>query len=364
MRQRLKLERLARILAASRVSQNHWAIRLGLSRGHWSDIVNGRHPFPSAKTRQRMLEVFGVRAEELFEPESEARTDELDFRIAIAPRYEITTELGQGGMGTVFLANDRALGRLVALKVVSAEAAAGVGSDQLLQEITLVSRLTHPHILPLFDAGERAGSPYYVMPYIRGGSLGALLRARGHLPLDETLALVDGIASGLGHAHEHRVLHCDVKPENILVQDGHPYVMDFGIARKLHSEANEWVAVRKELDFSAGTPAYVSPEQASGDVELDARSDVYSLACVVYEMLAGRAPFSGATTQEIVSRRFSEVPPPLRRFAPDVPERVDEVISRAMSLNPANSPVGRRGRGAGSIPLAVIQGRPAPHTCP
>jgi predicted permease len=360
MRQRLNLERLARILAASRVSQNHWAIRLGLSRGHWSDIVNGRHSFPSAKTRQRMLEVFGVRAEELFEPVSEARTDELDFRIALAPRYELTTELGQGGMGTVFLANDRALGRLVALKVVSAEAASGVGSDQLLQEITLVSRLTHPNILPLFDAGERAGSPYYVMPYIRGGSLGALLHSRGRLPLDETLALVDGIAAGLGHAHEHRVLHCDVKPENILVQDGHPWVMDFGIARKLHSEANEWVAVRKELDFSAGTPAYVSPEQASGDAELDARSDVYSLACVVYEMLAGRAPFSGSTTQEIVSRRFSELPPPLRRFAPDVPVAVENVLRRAMSLDPVERPesaaalasaLRQAAAGAGSAPI-------------
>lgn len=358
MRHRLKLDRLARILAASRVSQNHWAIRLGLSRGHWSDIVNGRHPFPSAKTRQRMVEVFGVPESELFEPVSEGRTDELDFRIAIAPRYELTTEVGQGGMGTVFLANDRSLGRVVALKVVSAEAASGVGGDQLLQEISLVARLQHPNILPLFDAGERAGSPYYVMPWIRGGSLGALLRARGRLTLDETVSLVEGIAAGLDHAHEHRVVHCDVKPENILVQNGHPYVMDFGIARKLHSEANEWISVRKELDLSAGTPAYVSPEQASGDAELDARSDVYSLGCVVYEMLAGRAPFSGSTTQEIVSRRFSELPPPLRRYAPDVPEAVAEWIARAMSLEPSERPASA-GQFAHALRQAAVAAVPA-----
>lgn len=338
MRYRLKLDRLTALLAASRVSQNHWAIRLGLSRGHWSDIVNGRHPYPSARTRQRMLEVFGVPSEELFEPDTGPRDDEIEFRVAIATRYELATELGQGGMGTVYLANDRQLGRLVALKVVAAEAAAGVGDDKLLEEIALVSRLQHPNILPLFDAGARAGSPYYVMPYVRSGSLGAMLRARGRLSLDETLALVDGISAGLEHAHEHDVLHCDIKPENILVQDGHAWLMDFGIARKLHREAEEWTAVRRGLDFSAGTPAYVSPEQASGDRPLDRRSDIYSLACVVWEMLAGRPPFTGTNTEEIVSRRFSEAPPPLVRFAPEVPATVIAVIERAMSLDPDARP--------------------------
>ena len=338
MRQRLNLDRLARLLAASRVSQNHWAIRLGLSRGHWSDIVHGRHPYPSPKTRERMVEVFGVAHDELFEPAQGAHADDVEFRVAIATRYELTSELGQGGMGTVFLANDRILGRLVALKMVAAEAAAGVGADQLLQEIALVSRLQHPNILPLFDAGERAGSPYYVMPYIRGGSLGALMRARTRLHLAEVISLADGIAAGLEHAHEHRVLHCDIKPENILVQAGHPFVMDFGIARKLHSEALEWTTLRKELDFSAGTPAYVSPEQAAGEREIDQRSDIYSFACVVYEMLAGRAPFGGSNTQDIVSLRFREPPPPLQRFAPDVPAAVAAAIERAMSIDPGRRP--------------------------
>ena len=337
MRLRLRLDRLEQLLAASRVSQNHWAMRLGLSRGHWSDILNGRHPCPSARTRQRMLEVFGLSESDLFEPDS-ARDGDLDFRIAVAARFELTSELGQGGMGTVYLANDLTLARVVALKMVASEAVAGVGASQLLQEIALVSRLQHPHILPLFDAGERTGSPFYVMPWIRGGSLGALLRVRGRLRLSEATTLLRRIAAGLHHAHEHRILHCDVKPENILIQDGHPWVMDFGIARKLHSEASEWMSLRKGLDFSAGTPAYVSPEQASGDPDLDARSDVYSLACVAYETIAGRTPFGGETTQQIVSRRFEEAPPPLRRYAPDVPSAVASVIERAMSLEPANRP--------------------------
>ncbi|MGQ0647007.1 MAG: ADOP family duplicated permease [Gemmatimonadaceae bacterium] len=338
MRQRLRLDQLAQILAASRVSQNHWAIRLGLSRGHWSDLVNGRHPYPSRRTRERMLEVFRVASDDLFEPEPSDDQEEIAFRVAIATRYELTAELGQGGMGTVFLANDRALGRLVALKMVAAEAAAGIGADQLLQEIAMVSRLQHPNILPLHDAGERAGTPYYVMPYIRDGSLAALLRERARLPLLEALALVRGIAAGLAHAHEHRILHCDIKPENILIQNGHPFVMDFGIARKLHSETAEWSPVRKELDFSAGTPAYVSPEQAAGQPDIDQRSDVYSFACVVYEMLAGRPPFRGSSTQEIVLRRFAGPPPPLRAAASDVPAEVAAVIARAMALNPSQRP--------------------------
>ncbi|HEX6053883.1 MAG TPA: protein kinase, partial [Gemmatimonadaceae bacterium] len=336
MRLRLRIDRLAAILGASRLSQNHWALRLGLSRGHWSDIVNGRHPYPSVKTRQRMLEVFGVPEHELFVAE-ETRGDDHEFRLALAPRYEIVRELGQGAMGSVFLATDRSLGRMVALKVVSPEAAAGVGSRALLTEIAFVARLQHPNILPLFDAGEAADSPYYVMPYVRDGSLRALLDRRGRLGAPDALDLVTGIARGLTHAHEQQVLHCDVKPENVLVQDGHPFVMDFGIARKLRSETHEWRAVRRDLDFSAGTPAYVSPEQVSG-ATVDERSDVYSLACVVYEMLSGRPPFGGTTTQEIVARRFHEAPPALVRIAPDVSPRIASVLDHAMSLDPVLRP--------------------------
>jgi predicted permease len=335
VRYRLNLPRLSQILAASNLSQNHWALRLGLSRGHWSDLVNGRHPYPSEKTRTRMTEVFGVA--DLFIAEPGAGAAGVDLRMAISGRYELTTELGHGGMGTVYLAHDLVLGRLVALKVVAAEAAAGVGADQLLKEIAHVSRLHHPHILPLFDAGSGAGSPFYVMPFVRAGSLGRRLRAEGRLPLSEAMSVVRGIAAGLGHAHEQRVLHCDIKPENILLDGTHAYVMDFGIARKLHTEADEWGAIRKELDFSAGTPAYVSPEQAAGD-HIDERSDVYSLGCVVYEMLSGRPPFSGDNTEQIVSLRFREPPPPLRESAPETPIAVDRAIESAMARDPGRRP--------------------------
>lgn len=338
MRYRLRLDRLEQLLARSRVSQNHWAMRLGLSRGHWSDLRSGRHPFPSSKTRQRIVEVFAVAESDLFEPVAGARDDDFDFRLAIAARFELTSELGQGGMGTVYLANDLVLGRVVALKMVAAEAVAGIGASQLVQEIAHVSRLQHPNILPLFDAGERAGSPFYVMPWVRSGSLGALLRSRVRLPLTEALGILDGIAAGLGHAHEQRVLHCDIKPENILVQGAHAWMMDFGIARKLHSGALEWTSLRKELDFSAGTPAYVSPEQASGEPNLDQRSDVYSLACVAYEIIAGRRPFGGETTQQIVTRRFHEPAPPIQRYAPDVPSAMADSIARALSVDPARRP--------------------------
>ncbi len=341
MRVRLRRERLLSLLAASNLSQNHWAIRLGLSRGHWSDIVNGRHPYPSARTRERMLEAFGVPLADLFEVEDGASGgDELDFRRAIATRYSLIRELGRGGMGTVFLALDQRHGRQVALKVVSPEAAGGIGTEELLKEIALVARLQHPNILPLFDSGEAAGHPWYVMPFIRGGSLRERMGRDGRLTPIEALPLVEGIAAALEYAHGERILHCDVKPENILLDGRHPFVMDFGIARKLHSEADEWLGLRKGLDFSAGTPAYVSPEQASGEAVLDPRSDVYSLACVVYELLAGRPPFEGTTTREIVTRRFRAPPPDLRAWAVGVPGGVVEVLERAMSLDRDRRPAG------------------------
>ncbi len=338
MRVRLSQPRLLAFLAQSPLSQNHWALKLGLSRGHWSEIVNGKHPYPSPKTRERMLEVLGLPFEELFEIETGIPSwADTDFRRAIADRYLIDTELGQGGMGAVYLARDTRHGRVVAVKVISPEAVSGIGITQFLREIATVAQLQHPHILPLFDSGEAAGHPFYVMPYIRGGSLRARLLEAVRLPADEAVALTTGIASALQYAHEQRILHCDVKPENILLDGTHPYVMDFGVARKLHTEVLPWT-LRRELDLSAGTPAYVSPEQASGEKELDTRSDVYSLACVVYEMLSGRPPFEGPTTQAIVSRRFIAPPPPLREFAPEVSPLLDRAVERAMALEPQRRP--------------------------
>jgi len=334
MRVRLNQQRLVDFLAQSRLSQNHWALKLGISRGHWSEIVNGKHPYPSPKTRERMLEVLGLRFDELFEVETGMPAwADVDFRRAIADRYLIDTELGQGGMGAVYLARDVRHGRVVALKVISPEAVSGIGITQFLREIATVAHLQHPHILPLYDSGEAAGHPFYVMPYIRGGSLRARLQSDVRLPVHEAIALTTGIAAALQRAHEARILHCDIKPENILLDGDHAYVMDFGVARKLHTEFLPW-AQRRELDLSAGTPAYVSPEQASGEKDLDTRTDVYSLACVLYEMLSGRAPFEGTTTQAVVARRFIAPPPPLRQFAPEVPPQLERALERAMEFEP------------------------------
>ena len=331
MRVRLKLDGLHELIARSNLSQNHWAMKLGLSRGHWSDIVNGKHPYPSAKTRERMVEVFGVEVQDLFEAETGSWSDQ-SFQSAISDRYLIDRELGHGGRGTVYVARDVKLGRLVALKVVSPEAVSGIGIKQFLKEIRYAARLEHPHILPLHDAGEAGGYPYYVMPYVRGGSLRDLLNRKQRLSVEEATRIVGGVAAALTYAHENRVLHCDVKPANVLLSDDHAFVADFGISRAIHSEAFEW-GKPASIDTSAGTPAYVSPEQASGERDLDSRSDVYSLACMTFEMLSGRAPFSGSSTMAVVAQRFAAEVPDLKQYAPEVPVRVADAVRRGMSLD-------------------------------
>jgi putative ABC transport system permease protein len=333
MRVRLNVVRLQDFLANSPLSQNHWAARLGFSRGHWSDLVNGRHPYPSPKTRLRIVEVLGVRTEDFFSIESGPTTwHDTDFRSALKERYLIDRELGQGAMGAVYLALDVARGRTVAVKVLAPEAVCGIGQAAFLREISTLSRLQHPNILPLFDSGVVAEHPFFVMPWVRGGSLRDRLVRDTRLALPDVIAVTRGIAAGLHHAHGEFVLHCDVKPENILLHDDHAWLVDFGISRILHAEASEWRA-RKGIDVSAGTPAYVSPEQALGDEDIDGRADVYSLGCVVYEMLAGRPPFEGTTTETVVARRFVAPAPPVTDYAPELPAAVNDVLMRAMQLD-------------------------------
>ena len=336
MRVRLKQERLLEMLAQSSLSQNHWAIKLGISRGHWSEIVNGKHPYPSPKTRERLLEVFKVEFDELFAIESgPAGVSDATFQAAIADRYLIEKELGHGAMGTVYLARDLKHGRLVAVKVVAPEAVSGIGIDKFLQEIRHTASLEHHHILGLYDSGQAAGFPFYVMPYIRGGSLRERLQRDRSLSIAETLKIARGVAAALTYAHRRQMLHCDVKPENILLSDDHAYVADFGIARAIRTEVFEW-GERREIDASAGTPAYVSPEQATGERNLDGRSDVYSLGCMVFEMLSGAQPFTGTSTMDVVSKRFRKTVPDLRHDAPHISRALAGAVARAMQLDPSD----------------------------
>jgi predicted permease len=330
MRVRLKQQELRDLIARSNISQNHWAMKLGLSRGHWSDIVNGKHPFPSAKTRGLMLEVFKVSFDELFEHDAGGWSNQ-DFKAAIADRYLIDRELGHGGMGTVYLARDARLGRPVAIKVVSPEAVSGIGIKQFVKEIRNTAKLQHHNVLPLHDAGEAAGYPYYVMPYMGDGSLRDLLNRKARLSIDETLQIARGVAAALTYAHGERVLHCDIKPANVLLSGTHAFVADFGIARAIHSEAFEW-GRPASLDTSAGTPAYVSPEQASGERDLGGRSDVYSLASMIFEMVAGKPPFTGVNTLAVVAQRFDSKIPDLRETVPEVPARIARAVARGMAV--------------------------------
>ncbi len=338
---RLKVESLRQLVARSRRSQNAWAMRAGISRGHFSELLNGRHPYPSARTRAQILEAFGVEFNELFEIEQARVPLPADAAVlaGLGARYVIDGELCEGGMGVLYRARDRRFHRPVVVKVLSEEGLGGLGADRFLAEIQRAARLIHPYILPLYDAGEVGGRAFYVMPYIEQGSLAEVIAsAPAGLPLERVLRVTEGIAAALEHAHRQGVLHCDVKPQNVLLVDGHPYVADFGLSRAIHLEAlREWPRP-PEVDIGAGTPAYVSPEQARAARSLDPRSDLYSLGCVVFEMLAGRPPFEGGSTTEVVRRRFEALPPPLQRLRPDLPAGVAAAVARAMALDPEQRP--------------------------
>jgi serine/threonine protein kinase/Flp pilus assembly protein TadD len=253
------------------------------------------------------------------------------LRKALSKHYTIDRELGRGGMSAVFLAQDNRHDRFVAIKVLHPELAASLGPDRFLQEIKLAARLNHPHILPLFESGDAKGLLYYVMPYVEGESLRQRLDRQQQLSVDEAIRHGQAIASALDYAFRQGVVHRDIKPENVMLYEGEAMVMDFGIAKAVSGIG---AATLTQTGMMVGTPAYVSPEQASGEDKLDGRSDQYSLACMVYEMLAGERPFTGATAQAVMSRRFTETARPLRSIREAVPEYVDRAITRAMSVDP------------------------------
>lgn len=254
-------------------------------------------------------------------------------REALVDRYMVEREIGQGGMATVFLAKDLKHRRLVALKVLDPELAESLGADRFLKEIEIAANLTHPHILPLFDSGEANGLLYYVMPYVEGESLRSKLDREKQLPVSDAVTITQEVARALAFAHEKGVIHRDVKPANILLEAGHAVLADFGIA---HAVALAGEGRQTRSGVSLGTPAYMSPEQSTGDTGLDGRSDQYGLGCVLYEMLAGDQPFRGPTGESVARQHLIRDPNNITDIRPSVPEGVAAALHRSMEKAPAD----------------------------
>ena len=252
---------------------------------------------------------------------------------ALQDRYRLERELGAGGMATVYLAHDFRHGRQVAVKVLHPELSAVLGGDRFVSEIRTTAQLQHPHILPLFDSGEAAGNLFYVMPVIEGETLRSRLGREKQLPVPDAVRLAREIAEALDYAHRHGVIHRDIKPENILLHDGRALVADFGIALAVQSAGGQRMT---QTGLSLGTPQYMSPEQAMGEREITARSDIYSLGVVAYEMLTGEPPFTGPTSQSIVARVLTEEPRPIGPQRKSVPPEVESAILTALEKLPAD----------------------------
>ena len=251
----------------------------------------------------------------------------------LTDRYRIQRELGQGGMATVYLADDLKLERQVALKVLRPELAAVLGNERFLAEVKITARLDHPHILTLIDSGVAGGLLYYVLPFVRGESLRDLLDREQQLGIEQALAITKQVASALDYAHRHGVVHRDIKPENILFHEGEAVLADFGIALAVKEAGGNRLT---ETGLSLGTPQYMSPEQATGDRNLDARSDVYSLAAVLYEMLTGEPPVTGKTVQAVIAKLLTEQPTRIRTVRNTVAEGVDNAVAKALAKVPAD----------------------------
>jgi serine/threonine protein kinase len=260
-----------------------------------------------------------------------------DLEATLADRYRIERELGRGGMGTVFLADDLRHHRKVALKVLPPHLAAAIGPERFAREVQLAARLTHPHILTVLDSGEElspTGQPlfWYTMQFIDGESLAGRLEREGRLSLADAKRLLREVADALAYAHGQGVLHRDIKPENILLANGHALVVDFGIARPMTGPRSERLT---ETGLVVGTPGYMSPEQAAGEHNLDGRSDLFSLGCVYYEMLTGQSPFGGASPQAKMSRALSGQFTPVEELRPEAAD-TGAIFGRLLAPNPAD----------------------------
>ena len=252
------------------------------------------------------------------------------LKAALGQRYRVERELGHGGMAIVFLAEDLKHRRRIAIKLLKPELSAALGSERFLREIEIAAPLQHPHILPVYDSGEAAGLLYYTMPFVDGESLRERIARDGPLPVDEALTIARTVGDALQYAHERGVVHRDIKPENIMLSAGHALVADFGIARALQAAGAEHLTL---TGMVLGTPLYMSPEQVGGS-EVDGRSDQYSLACTLFEMLSGKPPFTGPSPQAVLARHSIEPVPALRATRETVPPSVEATVKRAMAKQP------------------------------
>jgi len=252
-------------------------------------------------------------------------------KVALAGEYRIEREIGRGAAATVYLVHDLKHDRALALKVLRPAVSASLGTERFLREIRILAQLQHPHILPLYDSGEAGGALFYIMPCIEGQSLRERLNKTGRIPLEAALNITREVADGLHYAHSHDVVHRDIKPENILLAEDHALITDFGIARPIHATGG---ARLTDPGTSVGTPTYMSPEQACGDRELDGRSDIYSLGCVLFEMLVGSPPFHGGTTQALVAQHMTIEAPMIHGPELDVPPSIENAIHTALEKDP------------------------------
>jgi len=256
-----------------------------------------------------------------------------DLQKVLPKRYRLEHELKRGGMGRVYLARESHPDRQVAIKVLDPEVTIRLGRERFLREVSLLSNLTHPHIVPVFAAGDAGGFLYYVMPFMKGKTLGERLAKEGYLPLGVALRVAHEVADALAYAHQHDVIHRDIKPGNILLHDNHALVADFGIARALHVAESEPIT---EVGVAVGTPAYMSPEQITGEEDVDGRTDVYSLGCVLYEMLIGEPPFRGVDTQSTMIKHVTDEPPPFAPRRTDIPVPVAELVFKTLAKDRAD----------------------------
>ncbi len=260
------------------------------------------------------------------------------LQATLGDAYRLERELGGGGMSRVFLAHEVALGRRVVVKVLLPELAAGVSVDRFRREIQLAAQLQHPHIVPLLSAGESNGLPYFTMPFIDGETLGVKLARSGELPVSETVRILRDVASALAYAHEKGIMHRDVKPGNVLLSGGVAVVTDFGVAKAVSASTEAGATHLTSLGVALGTPAYMAPEQASGDPQVDHRADIYALGVMTYEMLAGRTPFWGRATTALLAAHVVEAPDPIDRLRPAVPPMLATLVMQCLAKRPADRP--------------------------